>query len=293
MLFPKKRNNQYKKIISFLLVLAILLAAAKFTAGRQDITLPEEILQVIAAPVQGAFQYVTRSVQDFVSGLKSYRQLLQENKELRKQLAENATLKVRLTELRKENMRLRKMLELQDALSYEMIAAEVIARDPDSWFNMVTINKGKKDNVEPNTAVITTEGLIGYVYSVSYTTANVLLLTDSRPGVSALVQRSREPGVVGVVEYAPDKPGYLQMRGLPRDANILAGDTIITSGLGGIFPKGLVIGHVLETGVDELGLTRYAFLQPAANFNRLEEVFVIKSNSVSSGSEAVYPGGEE
>ena len=117
MLFPKKRNNQYKKIISFLLVLAILLAAAKFTAGRQDITLPEEILQVIAAPVQGAFQYVTRSVQDFVSGLKSYRQLLQENKELRKQLAENATLKVRLTELRKENMRLRKMLELQDALS--------------------------------------------------------------------------------------------------------------------------------------------------------------------------------
>ena len=75
--------------------------------------------------------------------------------------------------------------------------------------------------------------------------------------------------------------------------NILAGDTIITSGLGGIFPKGLVIGHVLETGVDELGLTRYAFLQPAANFNRLEEVFVIKSNSVSSGSEAVYPGGEE
>ena len=63
---------------------------------------------------------------------------------MRKQLAENATLKVRLTELRKENMRLRKMLELQDALSYEMIAAEVIARDPDSWFNMVTINKGKK-----------------------------------------------------------------------------------------------------------------------------------------------------
>jgi rod shape-determining protein MreC len=124
-------------------------------------------------------------------------------------------------------------------------------------------------------AVVTSEGLVGNVLSVSRISSQVLLLTDARRAVSAMVQRSREPGEVGVVESAPGQPGYLKMVNLPREANIQPGDTVISSGLGGIFPKGLVIGYVLETGNDEYGILQYALLRPAANLNRLEEVFVV------------------
>ena len=89
------------------------------------------------------------------------------------------------------------------------------------------------------------------------------------------IQRSREPGEVGIVENDPGLPGFLRMSNLPREANIQPGDTVISSGLGGIFPKGLVIGHVLEIGEDEYGILKHALLRPAANFNRLEEVFVV------------------
>ncbi|NLP36886.1 MAG: rod shape-determining protein MreC [Firmicutes bacterium] len=278
MLAPKKKKKQqYKKIGSLLLVLAVLLVLAAFTAHRQGVTFPEEILQVIVAPVQGAFQRLTSSVKEIYTTLKDYRLLMQENKELRRELAEAVTLEARLNELRKENARLRRMLELKEASTYDLIAAEVIARDPAKWFDTVTINKGTRHGVQEKMAVITTDGLIGNILAVTPTTAQVLLLTDSRRGVAvaAMVQRSREPGEVGVVENDPQEPGSLRIKDLPREANILPGDTIISSGLGGVFPKGFVIGYVLETGVDELGLTQYATLQPAANFNRLEEVFVV------------------
>ncbi|NLM52017.1 MAG: rod shape-determining protein MreC [Firmicutes bacterium] len=277
-LVPKKKKKQhYKRIGILLLVLAVLLVLAASTAHRQGVSFPEEVLQVIVAPVQGAFQRLTVTVKEFAATLKNFRQLKQENEELRQKLAEAITLEARLNELRKENARLRRMLELKEATTYDLIAAEVIARDPARWFDTVTINKGSIHGVREKMAVITTDGLIGNILAVTPTTAQVLLLTDSRRGVAvaAMVQRSREPGEVGVVENDPGKPGLLRIKDLPREANILPGDTIISSGLGGVFPKGFVIGYVLETGVDELGLTQYATLQPAANFNRLEEVFVV------------------
>lgn len=277
-LAPKKKKKlQYKRIGILLLVLAVLLAVAALTAHRRGVTFPEKILQVVVAPVQGTFQHLTATVKELATTIKNYRQLMRENEELHRKLAEAIALEARLTELRKENARLRRMLELKEATTYDLIAAEVIARDPAKWFDTVTINKGTRHGVREKMAVITTDGLIGNILTVTPTTAQVLLLTDSRRGVAvaAMVQRSREPGEVGVVENDPEKPGLLRIKDLPREANILPGDTIISSGLGGIFPKGFVIGYVLETGVDELGLTQYATLQPAANFNRLEEVFVV------------------
>lgn len=135
-------------------------------------------------------------------------------------------------------------------------------------------------------AVVTSDGLAGSILSVTPVSAQVLLLTNSRRAVSALVQRSRDPGEVGIVESAPGRPGYLKMVNLPGSANLRPGDTVISSGLGGFFPKGLVIGYVLETDEDELGLTQYALLQSAANFNRLEEVFVVLSAAEASGEAA-------
>lgn len=272
MLAPLKNR---KRIIPFLVLLVLLLVLAQVTAKRQGVTVVEEMLLTVAAPVQGVFQRFTRSVESMLATVKNYQLLLDENQRLHDQLAASLTLEARLAELRRENDRLRAMLNLEARSEYELIAAEVVARDPSNWFHTITINKGSFHGVEQNMAVVTSEGLIGSVLSVSPISSQVLLLTDARRGVSAIVQRSREPGTVGIVETDPDQPGYLRMMNLPREANIQPGDTVISSGLGGIFPKGLVIGYVLETAEEDLGVLRYALLRPAANFNRLEEVFVV------------------
>jgi rod shape-determining protein MreC len=265
-----------KKLLPYLLVLVFLLSLAAFTAqGRQSITLAEEILLTVAAPVQGVFQRLTRTVEGVFVTIKDYQLLLDENALLREQLAASSTLEARLAELRKENYRLREMLEYEAQSEYDLIPAEVIARDASNWFQTMIINKGSVHGVEKNMAVVTSQGLVGNVFSVSHISSQVMLLTDMRRAVSAMVQRSREPGEVGIVENAPGHPGYLKMVNLPREANIQTGDIVISSGLGGIFPKGLVIGYVLELGEDEYGILQSALLRPAANFNRLEEVFVV------------------
>ncbi len=265
-----------KKTVSLLLALVLMLSLSGLTSqGRRNITFIEEALITVVAPVQGVFQHLTRTVTSFLASAKNYQVLLEENAKLREQLAASSTLEARLTELRKENYRLREMLEFKASTDYGLVTAEVIARDSRNWFKTVTINKGSIHGIEKNMAVVTSEGLVGNVLAVSPIASQVMLLTDGRRAVGALVQRSREPGEVGIVENAPGEPGFLRMLNLPREANIQPGDTVISSGLGGIFPKGLVIGYVLETGDDEDGIQKYALIRPAANFNRLEEVFVV------------------
>lgn len=273
MLTPLKAR---KKTVSLLLVLVLMLVLSGLTAqGRQNLSFLEEALITVVAPVQGVFQHLTRTVESVLATVRNYQALLEENSRLHDQLAASSALEARLAELRKENFRLREMLEFKEQSEYSLVPAEVIARDGSNWFHTMTINKGSIHGVEKDMAVVTSEGLVGNVLSVSPIASQVLLLTDARRAVSAIVQRSREPGEVGIVENAPEIPGFLRMSNLPREANIQPGDTVISSGLGGIFPKGLVIGHVLEIGEDEYGILKQALLRPAANFNRLEEVFVV------------------
>ena len=283
MLAPKK--NRSRKLISLLVLLVLLLSMAKITTNRQDITVVEEVLLTIVAPVQGVFQRLTRSVESVLATVQNYQLVLEENERLHDQLAATAAAEARLAELQQENNRLRAMLDFEAQSAYELIPAAVIARDPSNWFNTITINRGSVHGVVENMAVVTSEGLIGNVLAVSPVSSQVLLLTDGRRAVSSLVQRSREPGEVevGIVEDNPDRPGYLRMVNLPREANVQPGDTIISSGLGERFPKGLMIGHVLETQEDELGIMQYALLKPAANFNRLEEVFVVNDSFSPDG----------
>lgn len=287
MLTPKKRQ----KPVTLLVLLTLLLVLAVFSSGRKMVSFAEEILLTVVAPVQGVFQHLTVTAETFVTTLRDFRELARENKQLKKEVARLKVLDIQVTELSKENNRLRRMLDFAARSDYELISAQVIARNPDDWFQTLTINRGSLHGVETNMAVVTSEGLIGSVSSVTKISSQVHLLTDPGtgdtpgPAVSAMVQRSRDPGMVGVVESAPENPGYLRMVNLPRDANIQPGDAVISSGLGGVFPKGLLIGYVEETGVDEHGILQYALLQPAANFYRLEEVFVVVPPAVTDVEE--------
>lgn len=238
-------------------------------------SLAEDLVMTGLLPVQGFFSQIGTRLHAFSQCIWEYSRALEENKLLKEQLAQEENLRSKVLELHKENQRLREMLAFKERTAYTLLPAEVVARDPSHWFGTITINKGYAEGVQKNMAVVTAQGLVGNIFLVSQHSSRVLMLTDSRLAVSALVQRSREPGFVGIIEGYPEKRGFLKMNNLSPEANIQPGDTIISSGLGGIFPKGLVIGQVMEVGQDQYGLLQQALVYPAVNFNRLEEVLIV------------------
>ncbi len=264
-----------KTIGIILLVVAML--SLIYVTGEHHVgpTFAEDAVLTGLAPVKAFFSYLGERAHSFFQGMTDYARLQEENKRLREELAQRENHRYQLVEMQKENYRLREMLDFEERIEYELMPAEVISRDPAHWFETLTIDKGYRDGVKENMAVVTAEGLVGSIREVSRNSSRVLLLTDSRRAVSTLVQRTRDPGEVGVVEGYPEQQGYLRMINLPPEANIQRGDTIISSGLGGIFPKGLVIGQALEIEKDQYGLLQRALIQPAVNFNRLEEVFIV------------------
>jgi rod shape-determining protein MreC len=269
-------NRTAWKILGILSLIILFFTLIYFTGDfRPHYTLAEDLVLTVISPVQGFFSRLGISTFNFFQGICDYSKLVEENKALKRELADQNDHYYKMVELQKENYRLREMLDFKSQTDYDLLPAEVIARGTDRWFETITVNKGYAKGVKINMAVVTSEGLVGNVFRTAKDSSQILLLTDSRRAVSALVQRSRETGSVGIVEGYPEKEGYLRMINLPPEANIQPGDTIISSGLGGIFPKGLVIGHVLEIGKDQYGLLQQALIRPAVNFNRLEEVFVI------------------
>ncbi|MGI6308038.1 MAG: rod shape-determining protein MreC [Dethiobacteria bacterium] len=265
-----------------ILILILFFLSLSFFTGKfyYRYARAEDLLMTGLLPVQGFFSQVGSRVYAFFEGVLEYSKVLEENKRLKDELAAEQNLRSQLMELRKENHRLREMLGFKEQTAYTLLPAEVVARDPSQWFETITINKGYVDGVQKDMAVVTSQGLVGNVFFVSQNSSRVLMLTDSRRAVGALVQRSREPGFIGIIEGYPEKKGFLRMSNLSPEANIQPGDVVISSGLGGVFPKGLVIGHVVEVGQDQYGLLQQAIVCSAVNFNRLEEVFIVIESPV-------------
>jgi rod shape-determining protein MreC len=169
-----------------------------------------------------------------------------------------------------ENLRLRKLVSFKQEAPFKVIAARVIARSPDSWSSVIIIDKGASSGIRRAQAVINNLGLIGRVMDTTAFTAKVMLISDPNLNVSAIVERSREAGLITGTLGA-----QLLMKYLPVDADIKVQDKIITSGMNRNYPKGISIGTVVEVGNELSNLSRYAVIKPAVNLSFLEEVFVI------------------
>jgi rod shape-determining protein MreC len=142
---------------------------------------------------------------------------------------------------------------------------------------MIVINRGTSDGVKPEMAVITHQGLVGSVVEASPNSAKVELLLDPRSSIGTLVQRP-ESRVAGIIQGDPSNPMVPRMVNIPRNADIVEGDTIVTSGFGGIYPKGIIVGRVNQIENDGGGLLKYAVLEPAVDFQKLEDVAVITAS---------------
>lgn len=185
---------------------------------------------------------------------------------------ENRRLRAELTalaELREENERLRRLLGYVDETPWQTVAARVIAEDASSWFRTIEIDRGYEDGISEGLPVVNATGLVGRVVRVAAHSARVLLITDASSAVAVLVQDQRIRGVCrGQGEVMALDFALLQ-------DEIQVGDGVITSGLGGVFPKGLVVGYVRAVQREQFGLFQTVEVEPAVDFARLEEVLVV------------------
>lgn len=225
-----------------------------------------------------AFQPIT-FVTDFFGSIEDIKQTYNENKILREKIVEYKSLVYDVQELEKENDNLRQLLDVVDSpRDYEAVLATVIARSPERWIEQVIINQGKQHGIEKDMAVITGEGMVGKVKSVSNFTSTVQLLSsfDQINRISATITRKKGNNVFGLIEGYDKEREMLIFRIIDESgAKVKEDEAVLSSSLGGVFPSGLPIGTIKEVTPDQYGLTKIAYVEPAANLKEINEVIVV------------------
>ena len=273
------RRNRLLLTSGSLLLVSLLLLSVSLRARpyRDPIAL---ILLDGLAPFQDGFTWVRSGTAGIWSSYINLVETRRENERLRDRIASLQSDVVRLSELEQANKRLNEMLGLRDHIDRPAYAARVIGRDPLPWFHTLTIDRGEREGVRRGMAVLSPLGVIGQTVEVSRTAARVLLLTDHNSGIDAIVQRSRARGIV----QGASEDGC-HMNYLPRDADVVVGDRVLTSGLDGIFPKGILIGEVVDVSRRHRGLLQAAVIRPSAPLDRIEEVLIAEQTAAGMGSE--------
>ena len=193
-----------------------------------------------------------------------------ENRELKKELIRVRAFASEALEYQLENERLRNLLTFKKKKLISLVAGEVIGKDSTRWFQTVLINKGGDDDLVKNMAVLTPEGVVGHIIEVAPTVSKVLLISDINSSISAVVQRNRTQGIV-----AGSGGELCRTKFMSNTADIREGDIMVTSGLGGIYPKGLIVGRLQNIVKKPTGLFLDAELAPGVDLSRLEEVLIV------------------
>ncbi|MEK6655333.1 MAG: rod shape-determining protein MreC [Thermodesulfobacteriota bacterium] len=270
MLIPRK----YQSIAVAAVLLIISLTVLSFSAIRLSETefLRKMVLEA-AAPVEDTINISLQNLHDvwkrylFLVGLED------ENRRLRKQ---NADLTEQLNRYREgslEAMRLQKLLELREGFPPRAVAARVIDRNRSSLFKTLLINKGTADGLRVGLAVLSNQGVVGRIIETSWHASRVLLLIDGNSNIDGLIQRSRAQGILQGAGSAGCSLKYIS-----RAEEVLAGDVVISSGLSGVLPKGLLLGVVTGASRKEGGLFQKIDVAPAVDFEKLEEVLALTTD---------------
>lgn len=265
-----------RTFIIFVLVIAATFALMWFTAVPRQVLAPvETAARSVVDPVNAGLMALTRYARGLTDMFVSVGELQGEKAELVKELGELRQENNRLKEYQLENIRLRELLGFKESSinQFNLMAASVVGRNPSNWHSTLTVNRGSRDGVKPDMVVIVPEGLVGRVTRVTPHTAEVILILDPDAAVGGVSQTVDQ--TPGVVVGTDDGLGYLKMIHVPYDAVISKGDTIVTSGLGRLYPRGLRIGSVIRVENESGGFLKHAILKPFASFDHLQEVFLV------------------
>lgn len=278
-------NKSKKKIIGRIaivlgIILVLLVVAINTSGERENISKPEKLIREILAPFQNGASSVTgqfSSVPDYLNGMNS---LMKENEELKKEINQLQNQTISAAELQAENNRLKDLLSFaQENMSdYEYITTNVINRSQSNWYNTMIISGGEDMGFKVNMPVVANGGLVGRIINVTSNTSEVMLILDKEGAVGGMVQETR---AIGIVEGGGNETDQMRLIHLSYDSALQKYNKVITSGLGGIYPKGLLIGYIKDWEVDAGGTTITAQVESFVDFDKLEEVMVIKSTKNS------------
>lgn len=249
------------------LALVILTAQTRTPDGRR-IGWLGTALEAMLAPPAVALAKVSGVFADAWGFISEIGTLRTENQRLSAEVARLREENARLRPDAQENTRLRALLGFKQQLPYRSLAGRIVGRDPSQWFSTVLVDRGASEGVMRDDPVITSDGVVGHVIETAGSWARVLLVADPRSAVSVVLDRSREVGVV-VGQGGSD----LKVTYLSREADVKAGDLVLTSGLGPIYPKGLPVGTVLR--VSRTTMFQEAVVHPTSDLGHLEDVLIV------------------
>lgn len=291
---PASMRNlkRYRPVAIVLVAALLLLLTARMTASpdRQVSWLERSVSEAVY-PFQVVADWLTGGLRGVGAGTAELFHLSRDNVQLRAEAKQIPQLQSRVAELEAENTDLRKKVGLPASTADKLVAAQVIGRYPESWFNTIIISRGSSDGIGVNMAVQDERGLVGKVVRVSAHSAVVQLLieptnprelgvTGSGSGIGAMDQTTREPGLV----FGLGDRQRLKLTFFNRDAKVEVGDPVVTSYLSVDIPGGLAIGKVESVGSEQNNLVRVATVVPSVDFNHLEYVFVNLSKGSTGGS---------
>lgn len=263
-------------IFLFLFVLIPVIAIDTSTRAPREYHLQDRIIVALTSPIQATISW---SLEQLASTVQNYIYLLHTRQDNLALIEENRKLLNQIAgfkETAQENTRLKKMLDFQDKMAIKTVLARVISKDVSTEFRAIRINRGEKDGILKNAAVLTNEGVVGRVLRTTAHTADVVTILDLLSAVDAIVERSRARGIV---EGKTDEA--CQLKYALRTDDIQPGDVLVSSGLGGIFPKGITVGSVATVNRKPFGITQEVEVKPSVDFSKLEEVMVTRANDLN------------
>ncbi|MBK5276905.1 MAG: rod shape-determining protein MreC [Desulfuromonadales bacterium] len=252
-------------------ILAALIFYSLNIPHKRSANFVERGVMMVFSPVMKPAARMSGSIEDVWDNYVNLVGVRQENLRLRNEVKELNERVVAAAEATFANQRLEKLLGMKNSIKIPVLSAMVVGEDLSSWFRTLVIDRGSSSGIAEGMAVVAADGVVGQIVKVSPTTSRVLLLTDHASGIAATIQRSRARGVV-----KGKSEGLCSLEFTTREEDVKVGDMVITSGIGGVFLKGVPIGEVTMVKRGEYGIFQTVTIRPLVNISHLEEVLVVQ-----------------
>lgn len=266
----------FTKKVKIVLIIAVLLTAGLAVAANLlGTTVGDVVVQSVLTPLRAGASALTEQAERIYDYIFKYEQLAAENAALREELSQIQEDNRDAASTKRENDRLRELLELKaEHPDYELVDGYIISWDSQDWSYSFTINRGTKAGIAEGMCAITESGaVVGVVTQVGSNYAVVRSVMDSSLDISATIASSGNSGIVRGA-YASGNPGMLRMDYLPSAAVVRNNDQVVTAG-STVYPRNLILGNIVDWAMTDNGMAKYAILKPAADFDSLEQIFII------------------
>lgn len=275
----KRRNTRIKHIYLIVLLVVIIIAVLSYVIkSDKKLNMFESLIKDSVVSVQKIIYTPIKNFSTMIDDFFSLKDVLEENKNLKSNVEKIESLEAENMELKQEINKLKQELNIEYVLSeYDYLNATVVSRNSLYWYNTLTIDKGTHNGIEEGMVVINSTGLIGKIVNVSTFSSDVKLITtnDTNNKISVTITNG-ENRLTGLINGYSYEDGYLKVEGISNTETVNIGDYVYTSGLGGVFPSGILIGQVENVVTDVYDLSKIINVKPSANFDDINYVTILK-----------------